>query len=255
MLCGAALITYGAIAPAGLFIRNLVQTRSVANKEMVGNSASARLTVPETIQPRVAASEAVPVKAAASSTAASSAAASSAAEMKKRSEIMKLYTQWKGCWKTRDIDALMKLYSPQVRFRTGQGASFVDYEGARTSFLMLWQNGSYSVVDLISPDLSIDGERAVLIAGQNYVRNESSKLGLTYIHRYVLDHEDIGSEVPTQIDGPASQKAPKTRKTKQWRIITSEFMSFQGGGRNDYRPGGRSSVSNEASIASRGRIY
>jgi hypothetical protein len=148
-------------------------------------------------------------------------------EMMHRQEILSLYEAWKDAWSTRDIEAIMKLYSPQVRFRNmGRGAT--GYIGTRQTLLMLWGQNGFKVQDKVPPSLSLKGERAILIAGQAYRGLGPDRDGIDLTHRFVLKREDIGGIGATKSSIVPSQKGTTSRTLRQWRIVGSDFLPYQG---------------------------
>ncbi|HEX8234417.1 MAG TPA: hypothetical protein VF600_00525 [Abditibacteriaceae bacterium] len=221
MICGIALIAYGIIAPAGTLLRNIVQARSA-----VPDPPSANAAVSEVSKAEVTTSNAATSNAAASNAAATNTAASNAAEMKKQDEIMKLYAQWKDAWKRRDINALMKLYSPRVQFQL-EGGPPADYARMRSTFLSLWSRGGYTVNDEEPPNLVIDARRAVLIVGQRYIFQSGYSPDAVFTSRYILEQEEQ-SGGRKQSNSATPLKTPLPYKSRQWRITGEEFLPYQG---------------------------
>jgi hypothetical protein len=63
-----------------------------------------------------------------------------------------------------------------------------------------------------TPELSIEGDRAILIVAQVYSRSAPPVGGLNTTHRFVLKHE------------PAESNNPLPSKNRQWRIVKSEYI-------------------------------
>jgi hypothetical protein len=143
-----------------------------------------------------------------------------------RDKILGLYEEWKNAWETRDIDAIMRLYSPKARFRL-VGSPLVDYEGTRSVLLGLWQSTNFIVTDQVSPEFSINGREAVLVTRQSYRMPEHLNSDQSYTHRFVWEHEDAQSRDGMH-NGVSRQKLPASQKTRQWRIVRSEYLLNQG---------------------------
>lgn len=254
MICGAALIIYGIVAPAVSVVRNVTQSidrtgqtpaattpaatgTSVINATSTnGDSTSAaapnrRLPGEDEAGSRVVNEQHVETHTA-PRVMPKIAVAKNATEARARDEILAKYAVWKNAWRTRDIDAIMRLYSPKVQFRL-VGSSFVNHEGTRSALLGLWQSTSFIVRDQVSPELSIDGRQAVLVTGQSYRVPGQLNSDQSYTHRFVWEHEDAqggdsvhsGDALHSSV---STQKAPASQKTRQWRIVRSEYLLYQG---------------------------
>jgi hypothetical protein len=123
-----------------------------------------------------------------------------------------LYNAWKAAWQTRNVDAIMSLYSPQIRFSSA-GEPKTGYKGLRTWFERLWAEGPYTVSDLAQPHLTISGNRAVLIVGQDYLRHGRVR----FTNRFFFIKE-------------ASQDSASltSKSTRRWRIVEEDYLPFQG---------------------------
>jgi hypothetical protein len=232
MIGGTVLIGYGVIAPTGILIRNAVQGDSRPVPPTPHTATAASPTAAKVTNSRLTASQANGPSIKQSKVVAPAAFANkpvviNPAQMKQRREIMKLYAEWKDAWRTRDIDAIMSLYSPHVRFRL-TGSSYLDHKATREALLGLWGNEGYTVQDASIPYLEIDGEQAVLIAGQGYKGAHESRAGQFYTCRYFLKYEDIGRGVPVSSAQEGALKSTPTGKVRQWRIIRNEYMNYQG---------------------------
>jgi hypothetical protein len=244
MLCGAALIAWSILAPTSALVWNVLQKRgqsmtqqnitSVTDVPLVtappeavvaappgaviaapqqnlipgasASTASRKSSVIAKSPPTPAARQRVLTKTASAQT------SQSAAEEKAREEIMSLYQNWKTYWRTHDLDSIMKLYSPQVRFRPAEHG-ILDYKALRPWFEGLWSGRGYIVRDTSEPHLSIRGGQAILIAGQSYTRGGR----MQFTSRYLLQREVV--------QGSGSGAFSSTRR---WRIIEEDFLSFQG---------------------------
>jgi hypothetical protein len=136
----------------------------------------------------------------------------SANQQKSRSEILNLYKNWKTAWQVRDVDAIMKLYSPRIRFRS-VGAGTYNNDMLRQWFIQLWGEGIYTVSDIGQPHLSIQGDYAVLLAGQMYSRNRS----IRFTNRYILRREAVKGSA-----------AVGSNTTRRWLIAEEDYLPFQG---------------------------
>jgi hypothetical protein len=198
MICGAVLVAYGVIAPAGILLRNMVQGLRTTSATSVAKVAPVTKATPSDSMLKSRES-------AASTKIASTKVVVSPAEQKNRDDIMKLYAEWKDAWKRHDIEAVMRLYSPRVQFRS-VGGPFVDYNGARKTLLFIWGRDSYIVSDIEPPELSLNGEHATLLVEQLYTKR-GYRGGLKFDHDFVLERENTGK-----------------RNARQWRIVKSEFV-------------------------------
>jgi hypothetical protein len=72
----------------------------------------------------------------------------------------------------------------------------------------------YTIIDRDTPNLSIEGDRAILAVEQSYLRTPQSPYGLSYSHRFVLEHDvESNNRLPGSV--------------RQWRIVKSEFGTSQ----------------------------
>jgi ketosteroid isomerase-like protein len=234
MISGAVLIGYGIIAPTGILLRNVVQSLRATPATI---STSATTEGNDKVTKTAVREMALGIRAGAG--AARKAATTSPAEAKKQYELMKLYAEWKDAWRKRDVDAIMRLYSPRAQFRMSPASSLVPYTNIRSLLGALVKSG-YTVIDKEPPNLSIEGEHAVIIAVQTYTTRPNSGFGLNYNHRFVVEREDVQSNSLVQSNSsvprkalksqktPTQQKTPVSKNTRQWRIVKSEFQNFGG---------------------------
>jgi hypothetical protein len=240
MICGATLIAYGIIAPAGILLRSAVQGGDVSDSAAANtatasaaaiSTAAARVTTPSSVpSAQVVSPKKIESKAStptASVKAVNKTAAMSPAQMKNRREILKLYAKWKDAWRTHNIDAIMTLYSPRVRFRLA-GSGYLNHTDTRETLIGLWGHGGYIVHDKETPHLNIDGDQAVLIAGQGYQTSGQRQSGQLYTCRYILELEEISRSTPSGMVQSGSPKASGAGKVRQWRIVRNEYLPYQG---------------------------
>jgi ketosteroid isomerase-like protein len=191
MICGIALIGYGVIAPAVTLFRTVASGLRTIGVTPLRTTATAPATPTAPATTKV-----------------------KGQKVKGQDEIMKMYAKWKNAWKDRDLDGLLKLYSPRAQFRLYIGPYAEGYTGMKEELGGLVGTG-YTVVDRETPSLSIAGDRATLLAAQSYLPTPESPAGLNYNHRFVLEqHEVENNNLP-----PGN--------ARQWRIVKSEFTTFQ----------------------------
>jgi hypothetical protein len=202
MICGAVLIAYGVIAPAGILLRNVVQGLRAPN-----STAKVAPATKETLTDLMIRGQESAARSRIAARAIAARAAFSPSEQKDRDEILKLYAAWKNAWVNRDVEKIIRLYSPRARFRMAPGAPLVDYTGLRTSLGRLVRIG-YTVVDEAPASLSINRKRAILVVRQSYRPDPNRPYGLKLNHRFVLERQQVGSN------------------TQPWRIVGSEYERF-----------------------------
>jgi hypothetical protein len=242
MLCGAALIAWSILAPAGALVWSALQKRSQSTTPQNTTSATAAPVVIAPSGPLIAAPRQDPVTGTTASTVAQESSvitkllphsaavkqrvltkatsapnSRSAAEEKARREVMTVYRDWKASWYARDVNRIMKFYSPRVRFHAS-GQRNMDYVTLRPWFEALWAEGSYTVRDIGEPHLSIRGDHAVLIAGQNYARRHGERFSRARLtNRFFLKREVYKG------NGTVTSSS-----TRRWRIIEEDYLPFQG---------------------------
>lgn len=229
MLCGVALIAWSVLAPVSALLWNVLQNRgagSTAHNAAVASTKTGVTTPAQTLVPSARASTPPHRPRSAVNTrpqpplarqrvlkaTPSAGAPLSLIEQADRREIMHLYGIWKAAWQTRDVNGILKLYSPQIQFRS-VGTDKVTYRDLRSWFERLWANGGYTIKDIGEPHLSINGDQAILIAGQSYRRYRRMR----FTSRYFLTKEVVKNSSPV---GPES--------IRRWRITEEDFLPFQG---------------------------
>jgi hypothetical protein len=256
VVCARSLMVYGAVlivcsiaAPLGPFLWSALSTRNSAAGTNSTTGADSTPGVTSTELPReyiprqthtqtqVQSSHVAAAKPSGAIIAPSNAtvkatvaqqATQSADEARARAEIFKLYHTWKAAWGTGDIDGIMKLYAPEVRFRD-VGYQLLGYAQLRTWFEQLWHRSRYQVKDVSKPLLSIDGRRAVLLVGQSY----GSGGRLRFTSRYVwkkqpVQRKDSTTQVADSKQVAAGKHVAADKAAPQWLIVEEAFLRFQG---------------------------
>jgi hypothetical protein len=229
MLCGTALIAWSVLAPVTALLWNVMQKRGASSTSQNAAVASTKTVVTPPTQSLVpGASASTPSQTSPSAlnsppgpplagqrvlkATPSVGTPLSLAQQEDQREILHLYQTWKTAWQTRDVQGIIKLYSPQIELRSA-GTDRVRYRDLPSWFERLWAGGSYTVTDVGEPHLSINGDQAIIIAGQSFRRHRR----IRFTSRYFLEKEVV-----------RNSSSLKPRSIRRWRITEEDFLPFQG---------------------------
>jgi hypothetical protein len=237
MICGVTLLAYGIITPAGTVFRNVVQGLHTPSATAASTNIPSTTAAAIVVKPKVATlgeGSMTRTRKPGSVVNEMKTGAAGPFEQKNRKEILKLYTQWKDAWTRHDINAMMKLYSLRLDFLFdssrfgGSGIPLRDYDGRRSSFLMIWRFGASRVTDVEAPSVTFDGKRAILLVGQRSQMVGGNLPARLRTMRYTLEREAITGSGAMQGSRPSAQNASAPSQTYTWRIIREERLEYQG---------------------------
>jgi hypothetical protein len=232
MMCGAALIACGFITPAGTLLRNVVQGLHTPGATAASATAAARMPTPKRARSQEGENKHKTQKS--GSVVNETRAIVSPLERKRRDEVMEIYAQWKDAWVKRDINAIMKLYSPRLDFRLGglrfdgSDTPLAGFNGRRSSFIVIWSFGASKVTDVDAPSVTFDGQRAILLVGQR-----SQGLGVNLpprlrTMRYTLERAAATDSRIVQGSKLMEENASASSQSRTWRIVREERLHYQG---------------------------
>jgi ketosteroid isomerase-like protein len=245
MLCGGALMAYGIVTSAVTLIQGAGQglrKASATTAPTGGTTASTIASASAATPPRASSTNAVvkaaaPKKVVTTTVEAKQDGAKNNAEAQAHREIIRLYEQWKAAWRAHNINAIMSLYSRDLRFHSTSfqfnNAELKGYNGRRFSFLRIWDFGPATVDDKDPPNVDIQGQRAILIVGQHYRRTGGNGMGRLVTSRYTLEKQEFTSKTIAQSrigvqSSALPQKNPAPTSSRQWRIVGEERLEYQG---------------------------